>query len=269
LSRPSGPTIADCTLKIRRGEGVGSGVVVGPRLVLTAKHVVTELSGPTLAETRFGRIPLEVLAVAAKTDLAVLQAARDLPGPVVTIGNPPRPNARVWKAGYPMDGPMQVLSGSVIDGGEPFFAYVPIRQGDSGGGFFDAQGALVGIISGYSVHQPEVGVGVGSEAIRSLLETCRRPRSLPRSTPGEVAMTPPETPAPLPGPAGPMGPMGPSGPPGKDGLPGAPGRDGKDADPARLAALEAEVNRLKDLLSKQSSPAQRPQRVRVVPAGQP
>jgi S1-C subfamily serine protease len=144
----------------------GSGVVVGPRRVLTAAHVIPCVTGRALVIDARGRVtPVRVEALLPWADLARLVASDPAPFdglPPARVGPPPEVGQRVCVApGYPARawecGPVEVV-------GEfpPLSLWHRARTeyGNSGGGIFDSRGRLVGIIT-HKRYEVEGGPSTG------------------------------------------------------------------------------------------------------------
>lgn len=147
--RPSGETL-----------GTGSGVLVGPDLVVTNAHVIENGSSFQLGRTRQ---QLHVLAVDEFHDLALLQ------GPVSGQSLPLRLTSPLWlgesvmASGFPLmdllGGDLKVTTGNVsgLTGGlgdvSRFQFTAPIGSGSSGGAIVDEAGNVVGITSASLAHQ--------------------------------------------------------------------------------------------------------------------
>jgi len=145
-----------------RGEtlGSGSGVIVGPDLLVTNAHVVEGGDTFNLGRTRQ---PLTIVAVDPAHDLALLQ------GEVKGVALPLRIGAPVWlgegvmASGYPLmdvlgadlkvtTGNISGLTGSMGDVSRFQFT-APIGSGSSGGAVIDEFGNMVGITSASLAHQ--------------------------------------------------------------------------------------------------------------------
>ena len=142
------------------GYSMGSGVVVGPRLVLTCFHVVDEgvlpliwIEGPPGAEG----FVCEIVAKREDLDLALLRVVSENCPPLVPIRwgdyGALRPGDSLFAVGHPFDLRKSVQLGIVsaidtaIEGFSPrvLMTDADINPGHSGGGLFDSHGGLVGI----------------------------------------------------------------------------------------------------------------------------
>ena len=286
----------NASVEIQNGNTGGSGTIIwieqGIGFILTCRHLFNGNQGPghwvkVRVPGQATRVDAKLIALSPRYDLASLyfQARPGMdyaplcqdPTKPCRIGEP------LWQFGYPVghrgqDGPHHrtgVLQHEGVGG------YLRIssglRSGDSGGGVFRTDGALLGVGvwgSGGHVDNYQCSVFVNETCwplLRKLL-----PRNWPINQPGGGGSPPspgggsqpkpPEPvppgvmppvvppvvpPAPLPGIAGPAGPPGPAG---KDGRDGAPGKDGISPDLAPLLAAIAKLNERIDKL--QMPPAQ-------------
>jgi hypothetical protein len=115
-----------------------------------------------------------------------------------------------------------------------------VKHGQSGGGVYDNDGCLIGIVSGYD-DQSRLVYAPMSEVRKVCLREWRcfwgrcKPRQCPPPLPDQPVPPPPPLevqPPPIPG------------PPGKD------GRDGRDADAAAINAVKIEIAGLKAELER-------------------
>lgn len=144
----------------------GSGIVVGPDLVLTNAHVVAGVPSPTVFDSgsRLGATGIPVY-FDAETDLALLR----VPGlglPAVTIAGQAASGDLVALAGYPNAGPLEVtaarIRGPVTATGMDLYGVSQAKRdilviagdvipGDSGGAVLSSTGEVVGVIFAASV----------------------------------------------------------------------------------------------------------------------
>ncbi|MDN5918104.1 MAG: trypsin-like peptidase domain-containing protein [Pseudonocardia sp.] len=148
---------------VRTGEGLGSGVVYRPDIVLTNQHVVTDAREVTVDYADGRSSPGVVLATDQVTDLAVIRTARDgLPVPEYRT-ELPQPGEPVLAIGSPLGFEGTVTSGIVsglnrqIPGSaaqaralvDLIQTDAAISPGNSGGALLDAAGRVVGINEAY------------------------------------------------------------------------------------------------------------------------
>jgi serine protease Do len=180
------------------GDGGGTGVFVGERLILTASHVVRgekiirahspRLEGGTVASSpaRYKQgMACVVIACDPARDLALLRVegtgkpmamAREEPAPgdpLFSIGCGDGTSLfgfagghvrQVYHAEYPRQN--GTFSARVID------MSVPVQLGDSGGPVVDSRGDVVGIISGIDVFKNQSYLAVSAWEIRAFLNSC-------------------------------------------------------------------------------------------------
>lgn len=149
-------------------EASGSGVVVGPGLVLTGAHVVahgTFVQVRTIADPE--KYPARVEGICHDSDLALLRIETTESGPTLeefmtelqpaTLGELPSFQDRVAVVGFPVGGEEVSITEGVVSRievqeyvhSQRFLLAVTvdaaINGGNSGGPVFDAEGAVVGI----------------------------------------------------------------------------------------------------------------------------
>jgi hypothetical protein len=158
------PSVVVVETVLADGKSQGSGVVIAPQLIVTNHHVI---AGGVAISVHQGerQWPAKLEAFDPKHDLALLRVSGlDLPrvsmrpSTVVIVGE------RVYAVGAPHGLELSLSDGLVAalrstDNGKPPKADAPSRiqttapvsPGSSGGGLFDAQGRLIGIITFSSV----------------------------------------------------------------------------------------------------------------------
>ncbi len=142
------------------GYSMGSGVVVGPRLVLTCFHVIDEGPDPLIwIEGPGGVLGLACRVVAKRPDLdlALLRVVAENCPPLSPAlwgdSSELRPGDPVFAVGYPFDTDRSVQAGIISGLGARLTGFEPavlatdaaINPGHSGGGLFDSRGRLVGV----------------------------------------------------------------------------------------------------------------------------
>lgn len=283
----------------------------GELLILTCAHLFTErgdpngrqLLGPIEVKFPHEQRPLagRLVYVDRDNDLALVacDGSPGLPGTALATAAPAA-GETLWHVGYPLGRGPRTQSGRCVRASDGLTQMAArFQSGDSGGGIFNARGELVGVVSGFYTHQPDIGNGAHLVQIRRFVTIClpclrggpRAQRPAPTAPPMPRAEAPPIGSAGSQGPPGPPGrdadvsavlaelkqlrgqleelrairsQAGPAGPAGKDGErgpAGPPGPPGKDADIAQLRAEIADVRQqLRDFMASL--------RVRVVPTGQ-
>lgn len=129
----------------------GSGVVVGRGEVITNCHVV---DGPGSVELKVGldSYPAAIATADKKKDLCRLTSHLDAPAVNVYGSMDLEPGERVYAIGAPRGLELTISEGIVsslreVDGGRIVQTTAPVSPGSSGGGLFDNQARLVGIIT--------------------------------------------------------------------------------------------------------------------------
>lgn len=134
--------------------GHGSGVAVGPRLVLTARHVVWGGSAWAVVPPGESRpVPAQPVYVDLEHDVAFVRTSVDLPHHVdLPEVRPLTMSERVSASGYPLDlrepNPAAV-SGEVsrVTRDGRLHLSMNVNPGNSGGPVVDAQGQVIAIVS--------------------------------------------------------------------------------------------------------------------------
>lgn len=152
------------TVMIEDEEGLGSGVVIGPRTVLTAAHVAGE-PGTELTVTTFDGREIDAFTLWATeinlpgTDLAMVRLAEPVQvGARINCEARPAVGSTVKVIGHALGVPFSVSSGEVatyrypgiFDGtqvGNGYFLNANVLPGNSGGPIFQG-GKLVGLANG-------------------------------------------------------------------------------------------------------------------------
>lgn len=135
--------------------GHGSGVAIGPRLILTARHVVWGMHAWTVVPPgESDPIPARPVYVDLEHDIAFVAVDRDLPHHLSLPDAPRRltMSERVSVSGYPLDvrEPNPAASSGEVsrvtrDG--LLHLSMSVNPGNSGGPVIDRDGALIGIVS--------------------------------------------------------------------------------------------------------------------------
>lgn len=166
----------------------GSGVMIAPRLMLTAAHTVMDGRPRFVGDIR---APVRVLRIDKEKDLALLLVALDCPCARIGV-SAPAIDEKVVAVGYPMNflTKVQVLTEGQYQGHVPgsvtttFTA--PVGPGNSGGGLFSWDGvrwSLVGIVEGVTAaplmasnsmfpsysYVPHLAFAVPNEVVRQFL----------------------------------------------------------------------------------------------------
>ena len=152
------------TLRIRNiscGQAaVGSGFALGPRMLITNRHVIAGAAA-LQADTWDGQtIDLDVsqARTGLLVDIGVIDVAQPLPV-VATTGPEPPVGSPVTAVGYPLGGALTITHGKVLaylDGntlpaesafdGRVMEVSAPVKHGNSGGPLLDSRGRVVGVV---------------------------------------------------------------------------------------------------------------------------
>jgi hypothetical protein len=174
-------------------------------LILTCKHLFEGYRGGAIG-VRFpdGRQYTGALVgVDSSADLAAVTITTGDRVPYTSIAAElPAHGAAVWQIGYPRGNGPHVNYGCVLDA--QLTLSFPVISGDSGGGVFDGNGSLIGVVWGF--YNPRNGQAVGLPHIRRFVQTCWPRRGLqisigPRDPlpqrPAPPAVKPPAPPIPI------------------------------------------------------------------------
>jgi S1-C subfamily serine protease len=133
-------------------ESFGSGVVIATDLLATACHVTREAKTIEIAHGTkrwFGRVE----SGSPTHDLCLISVPQlDLPALAIRASKSLQIGERVVAVGFPNGGDLAVRDGVVeglypYDGGQVIRASATFDAGASGGGLFDEEGALVGLLA--------------------------------------------------------------------------------------------------------------------------
>ncbi|RYZ03068.1 MAG: serine protease [Myxococcales bacterium] len=148
--------VADGTVVIKSGGGVGSGFFLGPDgLVLTAAHVVS--SGKVELKTRDGKtLKATVVRLSHRSDVALLTVGKSVaPRSCLELEPAPRsPGQDIYAIGSPAGEQLAFSLSRGIVSGLRTIADVPLLQtdaslspGNSGGALVEQKGRIVGVVS--------------------------------------------------------------------------------------------------------------------------
>ncbi|MFZ5851384.1 MAG: trypsin-like peptidase domain-containing protein [Actinomycetota bacterium] len=164
------------------GLSTGTGVAIGPNLLVTNRHVVEGAKELQLERFDGRKVVAAAAAVIYFADLAILQTEDVLPVVSPLASRDPPVGTRVTVVGYPYGGPMVTTSGSVlgyqvdpmVGGTRVMVNDASIRPGSSGSAVYDESDAVVGIAYAGSVPDgPYLAVPVSA-----LLAIARDPSKL-------------------------------------------------------------------------------------------
>lgn len=133
-------------------QALGSGFLVAPNLLVTNAHVANA-GNPVLA-TGPVRIPLKIVNLDTKNDLATLSFTADLTSkPLSLASQAVNPGEQVYVIGNP-EGLEKTISQGIVsalrtdDGRELIQITAPISHGSSGGPVFNEKGEVIGVAVG-------------------------------------------------------------------------------------------------------------------------
>ena len=133
-------------------QSFGSGVVIAADLLATACHVARDAKTIEVAHGA-ERWVATVESGSLTHDLCLISVPKlDLPAVAIRGSESLRPGERVVAAGFPGGGDLAVHGGVVeglyrYDGGNVIRTSATFEAGASGGGLFDEEGALVGLLA--------------------------------------------------------------------------------------------------------------------------
>lgn len=161
----------------------GSGVVIASG-VLTCAHVVPHTSLTVDVDLQGDVSKATVSKTDAGNDIALLAVVWTKPPKLHAkiAKTPAKPGEEVTSVGFNSEGVLDSKRHSVS---APIFASAieyspPPNKGRSGGGIFNQNGELVGLIGGYFTKYPQIGYGTGLDAIRSMATAAEQPPQSPR-----------------------------------------------------------------------------------------
>lgn len=146
--------------------GTASAVAIGPRLLVTNRHVVQGAEALELNYWDGTSATADLEAVAVADDLALVRVSARLPTVARMASADPAERSKVLIVGYPNGGEQTITRGSVVEyarlrspaGASPVMRLsAAIVPGNSGGAVVDRTGALVGVVFGV---ETETGFGL-------------------------------------------------------------------------------------------------------------
>jgi S1-C subfamily serine protease len=176
----AGQRAAEVTMRVRnRGcdsVATGSGFAVGPRRLVTNRHVVEGAEELQLDSWDGRSISVAVHRVAYLHDLALIETLAPLPRVARLAADDPEPGTRVTAVGFPRGGPLTQTRGKVIDRvpgalrehGKVLRVSAAVTHGSSGGPLLDRAGQVVGVIYAGET-RTGYGLAIPVSTLRSLL----------------------------------------------------------------------------------------------------
>lgn len=151
------PSVVRVHAYTKNGVASGSGVVVAPGKLISNCHVTRDAKAiDVIAWNSKWKVKEQIKDIDHDLCLLILHSeigkvAELADGSDIKIGQ------RVAAAGYPSGGRLEVTEGQIralhnLDGGRVIQSSAPFEGGESGGGLFDNQGRLIGIIAFRGAH---------------------------------------------------------------------------------------------------------------------
>jgi S1-C subfamily serine protease len=162
------------------GDYTGTAFLVGPRLMVTAQHVVDDASRIRV-EFDDRRLVAGIEGVDLPSDLAVLRLEKPVDGHVFDFaGGDAVPGTRVAAIGYPLDEPKTLTEGTIsgldrkIDTESGSFdgmvqTDTAINPGNSGGPLVDLNGEVVGVADAIRKNAQGIGFAIPASAADDVL----------------------------------------------------------------------------------------------------
>lgn len=167
----------------------GSGWVISKQRVVTNAHVVTGVAHPRVQVGGVGRAyDGRVVLFDPVGDLAVI-AVPGLSAPALRVGGDLARGAGAVVAGFPLDGPYQLLTARVRDvltaRGEDVYGtrtsvrkvyslYARVRPGNSGGPLLSPDGLVVGVVFAKSLDDESTGYAITASQARPVFDKAAR-----------------------------------------------------------------------------------------------
>jgi tetratricopeptide (TPR) repeat protein len=153
---------------------LGSGFLIGPRLLITNAHVV-DAGEPVLAVGPV-RIPLKVISIDKTNDLAELSVTADLTSkPLPLSSEIVKPGEQIYTIGNP-EGLEKTISQGIVSGvrqreGRNLIQITsPISHGSSGGPVLNSSGEVVGVAVGMLEDGQNLNFAVPVACVKKLME---------------------------------------------------------------------------------------------------
>jgi S1-C subfamily serine protease len=167
------------TVRVRNlsceGVALGSGVALGPNLLMTNRHVLAGAEGLEISTWNGRTFEVAFAQVGALGDIGLVRTEGRLPLAAI-YGRPPQAGDSVTAVGYPRGGPLTLSEGTVIDRVDGAEFDVPgtvvrlttrLRPGNSGGPLLDRRGRIAAIV--YAIERKTgFGLAIPVDTVRRL-----------------------------------------------------------------------------------------------------
>lgn len=157
---------------------LGSGVVIGPRRLLTNAHVIAGAERLEVNLWDGSTVDARVVGASVEGDLAVVEVEEDLTtqddAAVATLAaSDPVEGQAVMVFGFPEGGRFRISRGRLlgyedIDGQRSLILSNRVEEGNSGGPVFDDAGEVVGVVRAKFVESGEA-IAIPASTVRSLV----------------------------------------------------------------------------------------------------
>jgi trypsin-like peptidase len=187
------PTLSELIARERRsvvrisastcdGESIGSGFIVGDRLVATVFHVVDGAESIRISTPGGSKGDGVVVGYDRDRDLALVRAGSDFPGDALTFSSTGTPvGSDVVALGYPLGLPLTATRGTVtglhrhidvegVDHEDLLQTDAAVNPGNSGGPVIDTAGDVVAIVVAGGEGYQGIGFGIPRQRAQPLLE---------------------------------------------------------------------------------------------------
>ena len=167
------------TVRVRnlscQGVALGSGVALGPNLLMTNRHVLSGAEDLEISTWDGRTFDVSSARVGVLGDIGLVRTDGRLPL-AGAYGRPPRAGDPVTAVGYPRGGPLTLSAGDVVDrvDGETFGVpgtvvrlTATVRPGNSGGPLLDRRGRIAAIV--YAIERRTgFGLAIPVDTLRRL-----------------------------------------------------------------------------------------------------